>query len=217
MNEGHRKLTHRKPENYQTALNMAWECLTALDFEEVAKRSNATLALDGDGFVLTFFSKEYRISPSRRIVSGPDDREVKSFIAVLLLHYLAYARDIEPAGELITFRDLEGGDVYYDAFLRRSVIPITNVFGSNSEALSEAGEKIKAEPVKYGDVSLLINVLPKVPVTVILWEGDDEVPASSNILFDASIKELLPTEDVAVIGGFVASILIKNKPEWFES
>jgi hypothetical protein len=29
------------------------------------------------------------------------------------------------------------------------------------------------------------------------------------MLFDASIKELLPTEDVAVIGGFVASKLKK--------
>ena len=41
--------------------------------------------------------------------------------------------------------------------------------------------------------------------------------ASANMLFDASIKDHLPTEDVAVIGGFVASMLIKNKPEWHDN
>jgi hypothetical protein len=147
----------------------------------------------------------------------PDGQEVKPFMAILLLHYLIYAKDIGLENQHITFRELVGGDVYYDAFLRRAILPITNTFGSDVEALREAGRKIGAKEGSHGDISLVIEVFPKIPVTVILWMGDDEVASSSNMLFDASIKELIPTEDVAVIGGFVASMLIKNKPEWFES
>ena len=210
-------LSERKPENYISALSKAWDTLSSQEFEGVARRSRASYDPQDNEFTLAFFGQDYRIQPAQKTVLGSDGKEVKPFIAVLLLHYLASAKDIETEGRLITFRELTGGNVYYDAFFRRAIIPITNTFGSRADALREAGKNMGAREESRGDCSLVIDVLPKVPVTVIVWEGDDEVPASSNMLFDNSIKEQLPTEDVAVIGGFVASMLIKNKPVWHEN
>ena len=210
-------LSERKPESYISALSKAWGTLSSQEFEEAARRSHASYDPQANEFTMAFFGQNYRIQPSKKVVIGPDGKEVKPFIAVLLLHYLASAKDIEPEGRLVTFRELVGGDVYYDAFFRRAIIPITNTFGSGADALREAGKTMGAREESRGDCSLVIDVLPKIPVTVIVWEGDDEVPASANMLFDASIKELLPTEDVAVIGGFVASLLIKNRPEWHDN
>lgn len=209
-------LTEKKPESYISALSKAWDALSSQESEGVAKRSLASYDSHGNEFTLTFFGQDYRIQTLKKVVMGPHGKEVKPFIAVLLLHYLASAKDIEPEGRLITFRELVGGDVYYDAFSRRAIIPVTKTFGSKADVLREAGKAMGAREEPRGDCSLVINVLPKIPVTVTVWEGDDEVPASANMLFDASIKELLPTEDVAVIGGFVASMLIKHKPEWHD-
>jgi hypothetical protein len=210
-------LSERKPESYISALSKAWDALSPSEFEGAAKRSLASYDADKKEFTLAFFGQNYRIQPDKKAVYGPDGKEVKPFIVVLLLHYLASAKDIEPQGKPITFRELVGGDVYYDAFSRRAIIPIKNTYGSNAEALREAGKNLGAREEKRGDCSLVIDVLPKIPVTVTIWEGDDEVPASANMLFDSSIKELLPTEDVAVIGGFVASMLIKNRPKWHDN
>ncbi|UCF08321.1 MAG: DUF3786 domain-containing protein [Thermoplasmata archaeon] len=209
-------LTERKPESYISALAKAWEELTVLEPLDIADRSLATYNEADHEFTITFFSQDYRIQLEKRVVLDPDGKEARPLIAVLLIHYLAYAKDVIPKGKLITFRELEGGDVYYDAFTRRAIIPITRTFGQTVESLKEAAKSIQAEEAGHGDFSLKIMVLPKIPVWVIVWEGDDEVPASSNMLFDATIKELLPTEDVAVIGGFVASMLIKNRPKWHD-
>lgn len=200
----------KKPESYESALKKAWEDLVALDPLELAKRSGASYDTENDEFTLKFLREEYHIKRSNRTVLSPEGEEARPFIAVLLLHYLIYAKGIGLKGKLISFRELVGGDVYYDAFQRRATIPIKEAFGSNVEALRAAGERIHAVESGYGDISIKIDVFPKIPVTVILWKGDEEIPPSSNMLFDASIKELLPTEDVAVIGGFVASSLIKN-------
>lgn len=210
-------LTERKPESYISALSKAWDALLTQDFGDIAKRSLATYDTQNSEFTLVFFGQDYRIHPSEKTVYGPEGEEVKPFIAVLLLHYLASAKDIEPKNELITFRGLVGGDVYYDAFFRRAIKPLINTFGTQAEALREAGRNIGAREEGRGDCTLVIDVLPKIPVTVTLWEGDDEVPASANMIFDGSIRELLPTEDVAVIGGFVASVLIKNRPQWHDN
>ena len=200
----------KKPESYESALNKAWESLKSLDPKKLAKNSGASYNQDKNEFTLFFMNDDHRINHLKKTVLGPDGNEVKPFLAVLLLHYLVYARDFDLDNKLITFRELVGGDVYYDAFVRRAIDPIKKFFGSNKEALRTAGKNIGAIEGDYGDISLIIDVFPRISVTVILWEGDEEIPPSSNMLFDASIKKHLPTEDVAVIGGFVASALIKS-------
>jgi hypothetical protein len=41
-----------------------------------------------------------------------------------------------------------------------------------------------------------IKAFPRVPLTVVLWKGDEEFPAAASILFDSSITDYLPVEDI---------------------
>lgn len=196
---------------YEDAINLAWEDLVTKDPEELSKITCIPYDTEKQEFVMNFLGDEFHISIPKRSVAFQNGQEVYSFLAVLLLHYLVNAKNLDLTGKLLTFRELEGGDIYYPAFCARGINKITKEFGADPALLNDAGDRLGAKKGTYGDVSIILEVFPKVPVNVILWEGDDEVPPSSNMLFDSSIKELLPTEDVAVIGGFVASALIKNK------
>jgi hypothetical protein len=196
---------------YEAAVKVAWKDLATRNPVEISKISGVPYNSEKDMFTIQFLGEEYHISFSQKTVKFPDGQDVYSFLAVLLLHYLVHAKDLDLTGKLLSFRELEGGDVYYPAFCARAINKITAQFGSDPKLLIKAGEKLGAREGKHGDVSIVIEVFPKIPVTVILWEGDDEVAASSNMLFDSSIKELLPTEDVAVCGGFIASALIKER------
>jgi hypothetical protein len=200
----------KKKVTYEAAISKAWEDLGKRNPQEVAKMANIPWDSENGMFTVIFIGVEYQISLSQRTVQGQGGDDVYPFLAVLLLHYLVNVKALHPQGKLISFRELEGGDVYYSAFCARAINPITESFGSKPQAIIEAGKRIGAELGDLGDISIIIHVFPKIPVTIILWEGDDEVPPSSNMLFDISIKEHLPTEDVAVIGGFVASKLIKS-------
>lgn len=196
---------------YEDAINLAWKDLAGRDFNELSRISGVPYDSEKEEFIMDFLGDKYHISISNRTVKFPGGEDVYSFLAVLLLHYLVNVKDVELTDKLLSFRELEGGDVYYPAFCARGIDKITAEFGTEPKLLKKAGEKLGAKEGKHGDVSIVLDVFPKIPVTVILWEGDSEVKSSSNMLFDSSIKELLPTEDVAVIGGFVASALIKLK------
>jgi hypothetical protein len=196
---------------YENAIKLAWEDLVKRVPQDISKISQIPYDPEKEEFTMEFLGDEFLISISQKTVKFLNGTDVYSFLAVLLLHYLVNAKDLDLTGKLLTFRELEGGDIYYPAFCDRGINKITREFGEKPESLRKAGQNLKAREGKHGDVSLILDVFPKVPVNVVLWEGDDEVPPSSNMLFDSSIKELLPTEDVAVIGGFVASALIKNK------
>jgi len=38
-----------------------------------------------------------------------------------------------------------------------------------------------------------------VPVTIVLWQGDDEFAPQGSIMFDAAICDYLSTEDITVL------------------
>ena len=131
---------------------------------------------------------------------------------LIVLHYLIGAMSIEPTGNLVSFRELRGGDVYWKAYEGRSINRLQDFFGERPEALHEAVKGMEHRKAAMGDVGYVITALPKVPVTVAVWGSDDELPASANVLWDDTVKYYLHTEDVAVLGGIVASELIKRAP-----
>jgi hypothetical protein len=132
--------------------------------------------------------------------------------SLIVLHYLIGAMSIEPTGTLVSFRELQGGDVYWKAYEGRSIDRLQDSFGERPEALHQAVKGMEHKKAPMGDVGYVITALPKVPVTVAVWGADDELPASANVLWDETVKYYLHTEDVAVLGGIVASELIKRAP-----
>ena len=117
---------------------------------------------------------------------------------ILLAHY-SKAEPIERTGRLVRFADLPGGYAYESAFIQRAVLPLAETFGGDPEMLARAAKFFEGIRLSYGDVSVEIPALPKVPLVYVLWRGDDEFQPSASILFDASASNYLPTEDLAVL------------------
>jgi hypothetical protein len=140
--------------------------------------------------------------------------EVSATVKVLLLHYLIYAGNKPLSGKLVSFRELKNGAaIYYPTFYKRAIAPLIKAFGDCIENLNLVSKKISGIKEKYGHASMTIRVLPMVPVTFILWEGEEDVPPSGTILFDSSIESFLPAEDIVVAGSFGAYELIRLKNE----
>jgi hypothetical protein len=109
----------------------------------------------------------------------------------------------------VSYRDFEGGALYYQAFKTRTIDFLVREFGQKPEVLKQIGDAIRAEPMSMGSVSFKSYFFPKMPVVVVLWLGDDEVPASANLLFDANAGRIMPTEDLSILGGVLCEWLVK--------
>ncbi len=135
------------------------------------------------------------------------EKEVPIQEKILLLHYLygAWAsRCPTVTGEWISFQEVPDGKFYLDAFHRRARDPLVRAFGEKPGLLERFSKELfQAVPADQGDISVVIQVLPLVPIELIIWAGDDEFPPSGNILFDRSIIEILSAEDVAWLSGMV--------------
>ena len=126
---------------------------------------------------------------------------------VLILHYLQgsmTSQGMSATGEWISFQDVPDGRFYMGAFLKRAKDPLVKTFGPKPDRLTEVSSKAyNASPLDFGDFSVLVHAFPRVPVALVLWEGDDEFPPEGNILFDRSISHILSAEDIAWLAGMV--------------
>lgn len=197
-----------KEEAYEGELGAAWDKLRGKDQKVVASLSGAILR-DGK-LVLPTFGRECIIDASCRTITM-GGKEIKQLGSILVLHYLANANEVRPSGRTISYRQLPGGNVYYSAFKSRVMDVIGGMFHNDPKLLLGAVKHLGAKKKELGSAAVVIPVFPKLPVTIIVWRGDDEIRGTANVLFDDTSPRLMNTEDLAAVGSFVVTQLIKMK------
>jgi len=207
--------------NYEYAYNqsykLACERLIGIDdLEQQCRKSGAEYRLEGDWktVVIRYLNQAYRITlPDIEVsmVSSTDEVPIKD--RVLILHYFTLARGTPAAGKLITFRELPEGTVYVPTFDKRTIKHLLNSFGEEPGLLVETAKKLGGYQVEHGDAAVTIDAFPRVPVTIVLWRGDDEFPPDGNMLFDASITDYLATEDITILCETITWRLIRSSRE----
>ncbi|WP_066638596.1 DUF3786 domain-containing protein [Desulfolucanica intricata] len=136
----------------------------------------------------------------------------------LILNYLSRADNTPIINKLISYRELENGDVNYAAFVRRSIEPLVKNFSQEPvEQIKAACLKLDASIEESADVCAKIHLFPRFPVTIKLWLSDDEIKGSANILFDKSANHYLDTEAINEAGIMVSYFLIKQYELMYKS
>jgi hypothetical protein len=203
-----------RTDDYREALRRAEEELKRAPFAERAQKAGASLTHLSDAtccIQLEFFTESATIQIGDSLIIAIEGQEKEPPIEekIILCHYLLHATGTDPAGQWITFRQIPDGHFYDAAFQRRTRDPFLLTFGHNPQLYRDCAEKLGGIPVQNGDVGMMFRVLPNVPVQLVLWQGDEELPPESTILFDATISEYLPAEDVAVLSGMLVYRLMR--------
>ncbi len=211
--EGYSDNRRTRQNNYEIAYNKAAETLSSLDTGSVREKSGSRVVeIDKiTHFSLSFINDEILVAhPVISVRYRVKESEVPLWLKILVLHYLIYAKGARPAGDQITFKQLEGGLGYYPAFQGRTIVPLLDTFGNEMERFMSIAQELGGKRAAMGDYAVTFAAFPNVEVTFVLWKGDDEFPAEGNVIFDSSIASYLTTEDIAVLSNMIAVMIIKK-------
>jgi len=192
------------------AFKLAKDELLAADLDERCRKSGAELKSES-GLELKYFNRAVSIGLPEVSMKYESGGSVPLWEKILILHYINKSSGRKPTDNMVSFKEIPAGEFYYEAFKKRGLKKLTSVFGKRPEMLVQAGETLGGERTAYGDCSVRISAFPNVPVMFVVWEGDEELPPSGNILFDQNISEYLVTEDVAVLSGLAVGKLTRAK------
>jgi hypothetical protein len=197
---------------HQLAYKIARERLAEIkDIAEQCHKSGARYLPAEKAIALDHLNRSYKISlPDGKVSFADNDEAVPIRDKILILHYFTRARGTPSTGRLITYKELQEGINYYPTFFKRAIEPIISNFKSEPEKLTEIAATMGGRKSDYGDIAVTITAFPNVPLTIVLWRGDEEFPLDGNILFDSTIAEYLPTEDVTILCEIIAWRLVRN-------
>lgn len=190
-------------DDYFNAAKIAIESLNQEPLKDILKRSG----FEGgpDAIRVPFLNRSYHVAvPGFAFTdTAPEPKDVPIQEQVLILHYLQAKGLLFPTGNWVAYREIQGASFYFSAFVKRAIDPLKKTFGENIQGLIRAAAHLGGTAISAGDAAFEFRLFPRVPVQLILWEGDSEFPAEANILFDDTIGDILSAEDIAWLSGML--------------
>lgn len=182
-----------------------------LDPQEASQRTGAEF--DGSAFTLRLVNAQYKITWPNYSISA--DREDAFALKALpgqtfLLRWLLEGKCLPAHGEFKTFREMPWGELYIQPFTGRCLTRAAYTFGTRVPAFCAAMEKLGARKLPHGDAGYELELLPGYPMQLIVWEGDEEFPPNSQILYADNFSESFSAEDRVVAGDILISVVKMN-------
>jgi hypothetical protein len=178
----------------------AWQTLKGLDPAEVCKNASVLYDEKYGNYVVKSFCTDFYVSPEKKIIKSTDATEeavIKRhgyFFIHSCLWYLVHAKDIPFAGRLLNPVNIKGGEIF---FRGSHVLPLDNLakrYGDDKEGFIKRGKELCGEVLNFGDASIKLFPMPRMPVTIILWLADDEFQPRTDLLLDSTCEIQLPLD-----------------------
>lgn len=185
-------------ERKMTVHEKLWEQLLKLDPHVTAKRAKCGYLEGSSQYCVKFLDSEYMVDiAEKRIFSDTGEAEPAGagFMQQLcILAYLINSADVLLSGKLVTGDKLEAGQFFFRGPHAIPTEKLEDVFGTSPDMIYSALAGLDAKKASFGDVSVEIAVLPRLPMTFIIWGSDDEFPARASILFDKTATQQMPLD-----------------------
>ena len=182
---------------------------TATLFEQTGGGSGEfRFQLWGRAVILTYPTLQVQDADSREDLSAVDQ--------TMVLYYFNTCDGVPMAASWIAYSELPDGRFYNQAFQGYTGRELAKAFGNDLEAFESAANNTGGEKrfpmagAPLGDAAFVYQALPRVPLLVVFWLGDEDFPPNSQILFDAAVSHHMPTDACAILGSTLTRRLLKK-------
>lgn len=190
-----------------------WEQLEKFDRANTAQRAKCEYLSDKERYIIQLLNTEYIIELScRKIYFCHRESPIKpaAFLEELcLLAYLIHAKNIPLAKKLVRAEALPGGQFFFRGIHKLPTEKLEKAFGARPQVLLEISDQFKAQKCEFGDASISLYILPRLPLNIVIWRGCEEFDARASILFDQTAASHVPLDALLAAVNLTVDALIK--------
>lgn len=201
----------QKQKTYKKVYDSACEKLLSSDIEQQLKNAALQYETGAGTFIIAmpFFDETISLTLPQVAFGSAKGSNITLVTKIIIVHYINTANGSPPGDNIVAYEDIPGCRHYQPVFEKRVTRPLQSAFGHDKYSFLDAGLALGGKKEEYGDASITLYALPRVPITFILWEGDEEFQPLARALFDPSIIGYLPLEDIVVISKLAATRILK--------
>jgi hypothetical protein len=215
MEKGDGKMEKGSVKTYNWVIGL----LQKLDFADSARRMGLRLVSHSE-IEINFLGSVYSIFrdasnggavnmklKSETVASADKGLEYEYNIKSVLGYYALSESDVVPANDYCLLTNFSHGVFKTDS--SDWAAPLTKVFGNDYDKFRSVALKLGMtdEGVQGGGKRWHYELLPKMPIKLVYYEGDDEFPSAVRILFDKTAIEIYKFEPLAVLNSCLVHAL----------
>lgn len=175
------------------------ERFLAMDQEQLM-HTLPELKPEGDYLTLLHFNRKYGIHRSTGEICSLEEAPLSNIIKLNIYTLLGYASpSARLTGEWVPFQSLKNTSPFAPAYQRGVLEPFARIFTGHLDQLEKAFQNLGGLRIPYSDLGYEISAFACIPVRFLFWEGDEEFPAQTNILFDKSATDFIHGESIVSI------------------
>lgn len=184
-----------------------------IDPKEISEKTGFFYDEEKKVFTVVFMGSTYEISfPDYKISHKEDEKGVYPLeeamnAKIFMVRYLSEKAKAPSSGKFLTYREVPWGEVYFRQFQGRCLMRLAFSYGNKLEAFKKVMTAMGAKPLEQGDCAFELEFMEGFFIRLILWEGDDEFPPSSQILFSDNFAVTFVAEDLAVAGDICINMM----------
>lgn len=187
-----------------------WRQLLELDGQETARRAKCRYSDSPQRYIVLLLNREYIVELlQKQVLSVEDSSQAAVSEELCVLAYLINSRDLPVADKLTPAESLPGGQFFFRGPHELSTRKLEEVFGQCPERLYQVMDEFGAKRCEFGDASIRLYVLPRIPLTIVIWRGDEEFPARASVLFDQTAAAQLPLDALWMAANLTIKAVVK--------
>jgi hypothetical protein len=187
-----------------------WRQLLELDGQKTAQRAKCRYLPNPECYIIPLLNSEYIVNLSeKKVLSAEQSLEAGFSEELCILTYLINSQDLPVANKLSAAEALPEGQFFFRGPHKLSTEKLEEVFGQCPERLYDVMDKFGAKRREFGDASIELYVLPRVPLTIVIWRGDEEFGSRASILFDETAAAQLPLDALLAAVNLAIKALVR--------
>jgi hypothetical protein len=141
---------------------------------------------DGSAFKVPLIGIDYTLDPADQRITRTCqvDHPVSYQAGVVLLTTLTASKGVPPSGRMAVPQELPGGRMFFTGPHAVANGPLATALEKDSSRLIDRALGLGGQMIEGADIAIRIPGLPYVPLYVLLWRGDQEVPVRAVIGID---------------------------------
>ncbi|MDO9263088.1 MAG: DUF3786 domain-containing protein [Desulfosalsimonadaceae bacterium] len=178
------------------------EKIKTIDLSQAAVRVGGRFS---DGRLsFRILGKEFGVDSTGRFYS---DIHINAWLMIPVLHYIIDGRGTPVSGKWVPFRELKDGMVRNPLFEQRCEKPLKRVADEYTGFFKDlldifAGRQV--DNLFESDISIVLHLLPRMPMLICYWKPDDGMDSSFHLFFDATAADNLHIDSLyTLVAGFV--------------
>jgi len=195
-----------KQSNYQLAVEQGYDRVQARD--PAALDQLGAIPAGPQVFSLPVMNRDIVIDlVQRRMVESHTDAPVDIRWQILILHYVDGPAAPSHSDAWRSFADFPDARGYEHVYQARVISRLCRTVGRSRDTFVEACLREGGIPVMSAEQTYYFKVFPRLPLIVVRYDGDGELPPGASFVYPDNAPALLPIEDVIVMSECVVDRL----------